>query len=83
MVKPITASNKSWFSLFSPCIQQSTDLHNTSDDFFRKRIFCLFVPKSTLHISSAATQIPVCRSLGGCWDRTQDCCDFGIGCQTL
>jgi hypothetical protein len=20
---------------------------------------------------------------GGCWDRTQDCCDFGIGSQTL
>jgi hypothetical protein len=20
---------------------------------------------------------------GGCWDRTQDCCDFGIGWQTL
>jgi hypothetical protein len=19
----------------------------------------------------------------GCWDRTQDCCDFGIGSQTL
>jgi hypothetical protein len=18
--------------------------------------------------------------VGGCWDRTQDCCDFGIGC---
>ncbi len=24
--------------------------------------------------SSAAPQIPLC---GGCWDRTQDCCDFG------
>ncbi len=21
--------------------------------------------------------------VGGCWDRTQDSCDFGIGCQTL
>ncbi len=21
--------------------------------------------------------------VGGCWDRTQDCCDFGIGSQTL
>jgi hypothetical protein len=21
--------------------------------------------------------------VGGCWDRTQDCCDFGIGTQTL
>jgi hypothetical protein len=23
------------------------------------------------------------RCVGGCWDRTQDCCDFGIGSQTL
>jgi hypothetical protein len=22
-------------------------------------------------------------SVEGCWDRTQDCCDFGIGSQTL
>jgi hypothetical protein len=21
--------------------------------------------------------------VGGCWDRTQDSCDFGIGCQML
>jgi hypothetical protein len=21
--------------------------------------------------------------VGGCWDRTQDCCDFGIGSQAL
>jgi hypothetical protein len=21
--------------------------------------------------------------VGECWDRTQDCCDFGIGSQTL
>jgi hypothetical protein len=21
--------------------------------------------------------------VGGCWDRTQDCCDFGIESQTL
>jgi hypothetical protein len=21
--------------------------------------------------------------VGGCWDRTQDCCDFGIGSETL
>jgi hypothetical protein len=21
--------------------------------------------------------------VGGCWDRTQDSCDYGIGCQTL
>jgi hypothetical protein len=21
--------------------------------------------------------------VGGCWDRTQDCCDFGIGSQTF
>jgi hypothetical protein len=29
---------------------------------------------------SAAPQIQLCR---GCWDRTQDCCDFGISSQTL
>jgi hypothetical protein len=23
------------------------------------------------------------RCVGGCWDRTQGSCDFGIGCQTL
>jgi hypothetical protein len=23
------------------------------------------------------------RGVGGCWDRTQDSCDFGIGCQKL
>ncbi len=29
--------------------------------------------------------LPPLRShcIGGCWDRTQDCCDFGIGSQTL
>ncbi len=30
--------------------------------------------------SSAAPQIPLCRRS---WDRTHDCCDFGIGHQTL
>jgi hypothetical protein len=30
--------------------------------------------------SSAALQIPL---VGGCRNRTQDCCDFGIGRQTL
>jgi|LakMenEpi03Aug12_release.lakeMendotaPanAssembly.Ray.scaffolds.fasta_scaffold173785_1 hypothetical protein len=26
----------------------------------------------------------ICRPrVGGCWERTQDSCDFGIGCQTL
>jgi hypothetical protein len=24
-----------------------------------------------------------CRCVGGCWDRTQDSCIYGIGCQTL
>jgi hypothetical protein len=23
------------------------------------------------------------RCVGGCWDRTQDSCDYGIDCQTL
>jgi hypothetical protein len=26
---------------------------------------------------------PKFQLVGGCWDRTQECCDFGIGSQTL
>ncbi len=33
-------------------------------------------------VSSAAPQIYV-HCVGGCRDRTQDNCDFGIGCQML
>ncbi len=41
--------------------------------------FFMFVLYSTL------LRLPPLRfhCVGGCWDRTQDSCDFGIGCQTL
>ncbi len=34
---------------------------------------------------SALLHLPALRfhCVGGCWDRIQDCCDFGIGSQTL
>ncbi len=45
-------------------------------DFFS---FFFYVRYSTL------LHLPPLRfhCVGGCWDRTQDCCDFGIGSQTL
>jgi hypothetical protein len=48
---------------------------NTKGFFF----FFFYVLYSTLHL------LPPLRlhCVGGCWDRTQDCCDFGIGSQTL
>ncbi len=33
--------------------------------------------------ASYAAPPPRFHCVGGCWDRTQDCCDFGVGCQTL
>jgi hypothetical protein len=43
------------------------------------RIFLFHVRHSTLF------HLPPFRfhCVGGCWDRTQDSCDNGIGCQTL
>jgi hypothetical protein len=42
-------------------------------------IFSFYVLYSTLF------HLPPLRvhCVGGCWDRTQDSCDYGIGCQTL
>jgi hypothetical protein len=40
-------------------------------------VFFLYVLYSTL------LHLPPIHCLGGCWDRTQDCCDFGIDSQTL
>jgi hypothetical protein len=42
-------------------------------------LFCFFGLNSTLlHLSPLRFHC-----VGGCWDRTQDCCDFGIGSQPL
>jgi hypothetical protein len=38
-----------------------------------------------LYICSTLLHLPpfIFCCVGGCWDQTQDCCDFGIGSQTL
>ncbi len=42
---------------------------------FTRQVFYVYVLYSTLfHLSPLRF-----RCLGGCWVRTQDCCDFGIG----
>jgi hypothetical protein len=41
-------------------------------------IFSNFFSLCTI-FNTASSGAPV----GGCWNRTQDCCDFGIGSQTL
>ncbi len=52
------------------------DIHNVGLYNF---LFIFYVQYSTL------LHLPPLRlhSVGGCWDRTQDSCDYGIGCQTL
>jgi hypothetical protein len=44
---------------------------------FLKYIFSVFY-LTLLHLPPIR-----CSCVGVCWDRTQDSCDFGIGCQTL
>jgi hypothetical protein len=39
--------------------------------------FCYVLYSTLLHLPPLRF-----RCVGGCWDRTQDCCDFGIGSQT-
>jgi hypothetical protein len=60
-------------------------------DLFKKKIF-FFLSKgrffeffSFLCTISTLLLLPPLRfhCVGGCWDRTQDSCDYGIGCQTL
>ncbi len=47
--------------------------------YTKRGIFSLYVRYSTM------LHLPPFRfhCVGGCWDRTQDCCDFGIDSQTL
>jgi hypothetical protein len=47
--------------------------------FYIKKI-SYFFPVLFSTATSAALKF---HCVGGCWDRTQDSCDFGIGCQTL
>jgi hypothetical protein len=44
---------------------------NNFFDFFSTLFKLLHLPPLGFHC------------VGGCWDRIQDSCDFGIGCQTL
>ncbi len=60
--------------------------------------FCLFVSLQKLFLkggfvwmfsflctifSTASSAAPQIQCVGGCWDRTQDSCDYAIGCQKL
>ncbi len=53
--------------------------HLTSTITINRGFFFMYVLYSTLF------HLPPLRfhCVGGCWDRTQESCDFGIGCQTL
>jgi hypothetical protein len=52
---------------------QPQSTRHVSKDFF----WFLYVRYSTL------SHLPPLSCVGGCWDRTQDCCYFGIDSQTL
>jgi hypothetical protein len=58
--------------------------HNRTLPSFLNRgvfwIFFLYVLYSIQHCFICGPSIPGCR---GCWDQTQDYCDFGIGSQML
>jgi hypothetical protein len=46
-------------------------------DFFRDFFFYYVRYSTLLHLPPLRFHY-----VGGCWDRTQDSCDYGIGCQT-
>jgi hypothetical protein len=52
---------------------------------YRIRIRKIFLIFSMYVLHSTLLHLPPLRfhCVGGCWDRTQDSCDCGIGCQTL
>jgi hypothetical protein len=73
----------SWFSSSLDCSARSTLLGclavNRIDKGGFFSIFSFYVRYSTLR------HLPPLRfhCVGGCWDQTQDCCDFGIDSQML
>ncbi len=60
-----------------------TEGEKINKKFVNRRIFLDFIIFYVLY--STLLHLPPLRfhGVGRCWDRTQDCCDFGIGSQTL
>ncbi len=46
------------------------------------KLFGFFFCLSTIFNTASSNALRF-HCVGGCWDRTQDSCEYGIGCQTL
>jgi hypothetical protein len=72
--KPVCRTREAWFARQRCGGRRIVSGVTTTGGFFG--FFCVLY-STLLHLPSLRFHC-----VGGCWDRIQDCCDFGIGSQT-